>query len=80
MPEYITLDRERICFITHEILDNGFHIHAGIKKAAEDGSESVYDSLWTFMGSRQDQEYLDNNVMVVNFNTLKQLCDKARIE
>ena len=80
MPDYITLDRERICFITQEILDNGFHIHGGIKKAAEDGSESVYDSLWTFMGSRQDQEYLDNNVMVVNFNTLRQLCDKARIE
>lgn len=80
MPEYITLDRERICFITQEILDNGFHIHAGIKKAAENGPEAVYDSLWTFMGSRQDQEYLDNNVIVVNFNTLRQLCDKARME
>lgn len=79
IPKYIPLDEERICSVTHEVFENGFQIKA-ITKESSNEKTLPYDSLWTFMGDRQDQEYLDNHVIVVNFNTLKQLCDKARIE
>lgn len=74
IPKYIPLDEERICGVTREVLENGFQIKA-IAKASSDDKTLPYDSLWTFMGDRQDKDYVDSNLIGVNLEAFKKLCD-----
>lgn len=73
MPSYQYLDDERVCWITEELLRNGFNI----KTCNRDMSpQTPYDSGWQFFGINQDDAYINNpkNIRQISLDGLLKLC------
>lgn len=73
IPKYIRLNEERVCWITKEVLQNGFKILACERDL---NPEKPYDTGWIFLGNKKDSNYVNNpdNLVMINFNAFLNIC------
>ena len=76
VPKYLELNEERVCWITKEVLQNGFNI---VTCNRDLNPEMPYDSGWMFFGKNQSDEYVNNpgNVIMVDLYAFLELCPDA---
>lgn len=70
------LNEKRICFVTKEVLRNGFDV----KTCNRDfDPEKPYDSGWMFFGNTRYNDYINNpdNIEMVDLKSFLEICPKA---